>query len=180
MPLEVLPDGVDKSTRMPPPVFGLGLIEAIPPATILAYADPDDADQDGISGRPNWVEAASFAPDTEVGGGPGLQLGRFGRKASVSSLIEQNSNAFHQDMGITSGFIPEENRHPQSGQDWDRVSDPEIPMSEVIETVMLVRLLAPPPRGEITPQVELGEMHFEAIGCATCRRCTPGLRPSRH
>ena len=117
VPLEILPDGVDKSTRLPPPVFGLGLIEAIPVETILANADPDDADQDGISGRPNWVEAPDFVPADEVGGGPGRQLGRFGRKASVSSLIQQNANAYHQDIGVTSGFIPQENPHPQSGVD---------------------------------------------------------------
>lgn len=168
VPLEVLPDGVDKSTRLPPPVFGLGLIEAIPVETILANADPDDADQDGISGRPNWVEAPGFVPDGQVGAGTARQLGRFGRKASVSSLIQQNAMAYHQDIGITSGFIPVENPHPQTGVDWDTVMDPEIPESEVIETVVFVRLLAPPPRGEITPEVQRGERQFEAIGCAAC------------
>ena len=176
--LEILPDGVDKSTRLAPPVFGLGLIEAIPVATILSYADPDDEDGDGISGRPNWVAAPDFVPDGEVGGGPGPQLGRFGRKASVSSLIQQNANAYHQDIGITSGFIPVENPHPQSGVEWDTAPDPEILTSEVIATVMFVRLLAPPPRGEITPQVELGERHFAAIGCAACHVPTMQTGPS--
>ena len=178
VPLEVLPDGVDKSTRLPPPVFGLGLIEAIPVETILANADPDDADQDGISGRPNWVEAPWFVPDGQVGAGTGRQLGRFGRKASVSSLIQQNAMAYHQDIGITSGFIPAENPHPQTGVDWDTVPDPEIPESEVIETVVFVRLLAPPPRGEITPQVQRGERQFEAIGCAACHVPTLQTGPS--
>ena len=54
IPLEVVPAGVDRSFRLPPPVFGVGLIEAIPVATITAHADPDDEDGDGISGRPNW------------------------------------------------------------------------------------------------------------------------------
>ena len=178
VPLEILPDGVDKSTRLPPPVFGLGLIEAIPVETILAYADPDDEDQDGISGRPNWVEAPDFVPDGEVGAGPGRQLGRFGRKASVSSLIQQNANAYLQDMGITSGFIPVENPHAQSGVDWDTVADPEIPESEVMETVVFVRLLAPPPRGEITAEVVRGERRFEAIGCAACHVPTMQTGPS--
>ena len=168
VPLEFLPVGVDKSTRLPPPVFGLGLVEAIPVETILSYADPDDEDQDGISGRPNWVAAPDFVPVDAVGGGSGRQLGRFGRKASVSSLIQQNANAFHQDIGITSGFIPVENPHPQSGVNWDTVADPEVPASEVIDTVMFIRLLAPPPRGEITPEVVLGERRFVEIGCAVC------------
>ena len=180
VPLEILPDGVDKSARLAPPVFGLGLIEAIPVATILSYADPDDEDQDGISGRPNWVEAPDFVPEGEVGAGPGRQLGRFGRKASVSSLIQQNAMAYHQDIGITSGFFPVENPHAQTGVDWDTVPDPEIPESEVIETVMFVRLLALPPRGEITPELELGERHFEAIGCAACHVPTNADRAFSH
>ena len=57
VPYEMLPAGVDKSTRLPPPVFGVGLIENIPVETILSYADEDDADDDGISGRPHWVTA---------------------------------------------------------------------------------------------------------------------------
>ena len=178
VPLEVLPDGLDKSTRLPPPVFGLGLIEAISVETILANADPDDANQDGISGRPNWVEAPGFVPDGEAGAGPGRQLGRFGRKASVSSLIQQNAMAYHQDIGITSGFIPVENPHPQSGADWDTIPDPEVPESEVMETVMFVRLLAPPPRGEITPEVRRGERQFEAIGCTACHVPTLETGPS--
>ena len=59
---EQVPAGVDLSFRMPPPVFGVGLIEAIPVATILAHADPDDEDGDGISGRPNWVMPPEFVP----------------------------------------------------------------------------------------------------------------------
>ena len=114
------------------------------------------------------MEAAKFVPDDEVGGGPGRQLGRFGWKASVSALIQQNANAYHQDIGITSGFIPEENPHPQSGVDWDTVADPEIPSSEVIDTTMMLRLLAPPPRGEITREVLRGERLFGQIGCAVC------------
>src|SRR5215211_9139885 len=78
---EKIPAGVAVSVRLPPPVFGVGLIEAIPDATILAGADPDDRDNDGISGRPNWVRAGAFVPEREPGGGTGLKLGRFGRKA---------------------------------------------------------------------------------------------------
>ena len=178
VPLEVLPDGVDKSTRLPPPVFGMGLIEAIPVETILANADPDDANQDGISGRPNWVESPAFVPDGEVGAGTRRQLGRFGRKASVSSLIQQNAMAYHQDIGITSDFIPVENPHPQSGVDWDTIPDAEIPESEVMETVMFLRLLAPPPRGETTPEVQRGERQFAAIGCTACHVPTMQTGPS--
>src|SRR5262245_44177741 len=86
---ETVPPGVPVSTRLPPPVFGMGLIEAIPEATILALADPDDRDHDGISGRPNWVRPADFVPDQEPGAGTGMKLGRFGRKAQNSTILQQ-------------------------------------------------------------------------------------------
>lgn len=60
VPYEMLPIGVDKSPRLPPPVFGMGLIENIPVETILANADANDVDGDGISGRPHWVTAPAY------------------------------------------------------------------------------------------------------------------------
>ena len=172
-PYEVLPDGVDKSTRLPPPIFGLGLIENIPVDTILSYADENDADGDGISGRPHWVIPPDFVPATEIGGGPGEQLGRFGRKAAVSTLIQQTATAFQQDMGVTSDFIQEEPSY-----DGDTVSDPEVPRSTVMDIVVFMRLLAPAPRGEITPEVEMGEILFEKIGCASCHIPTMQTGPA--
>ena len=181
IPLEELPPGVDVSLRMPPPVFGVGLIEAIPVETILAYADPNDADGDGVSGRPNWVSAPTYVPAAEVGGGSGMQLGRFGRKASTSSLIQQVAEAYHQDIGITTDFIPVENPHPQQGGSaiGDTAPDPELPASTVLDTVVYVRLLAPPARGASTQQVEQGERLFTEIGCATCHvpTMTTGAHP---
>jgi CxxC motif-containing protein (DUF1111 family) len=169
--LEEVPEAVNRSFRLPPPVFGVGLIEAIDEDTILAHADPEDADGDGISGRPNWVTPPSFVPAHNVGGGEGLQLGRFSRKAQVSSLIEQVAAAYQQDMGITSDFIPEENSHPQVGGGialGDGVPDPEIPANIVLETTAYVRLLTPPARGKITEEVARGEVLFTQISCANC------------
>ncbi|MEX2177675.1 MAG: di-heme oxidoredictase family protein, partial [Gemmatimonadaceae bacterium] len=69
---EVFPDGpYPRSIRLPPPVFGVGLIEAIPVGAILANVDSLDVDGDGISGRPNLVMAAPFVPSSEPGGGGG-------------------------------------------------------------------------------------------------------------
>ena len=50
-----LPNNTIYELRIAPPVFGLGLLEAIPEQTILEWADPNDQDGDGISGRPNYV-----------------------------------------------------------------------------------------------------------------------------
>ena len=173
VPYEVLPAGVNKSPRLPPPVFGLGLIENIPVETILSYTDEDDADGDSISGRPNWVTPPDYVPMTEIGGGPGEQFGRFSRKAQVSSLVQQVAEAFQQDIGITNGFIP--NEHYHTG---DTVPDPEIDESTVMETIVFLRLLAPAPRGEITPEVERGDTLFGEIGCASCHVPTMKTGPS--
>jgi CxxC motif-containing protein (DUF1111 family) len=168
---EVLPPSVPASRRLPPPVFGVGLIEGIPEGDILANADPNDRDGDGISGRPNWVRPPSFVPESEPGGGPGFQLGRFSRKAQVSTLLQQTVEAYHQDMGITSDFIPEENINPQSGAGTDAadlVADPEVPLSTVRAVVSYIRMLAPPEPGEDTPERTRGRELFDQVQCSAC------------
>lgn len=167
---EILPPGVDVSRRIPPPVFGVGLIEAIPVEAILANEDPYDLDKDGISGRAAWREPAAYVPGGEVGGGGGTQLGRFGWKANFTSLLETVAHAYHQDMGITSDFLPEEDPNPQGGgvAIGDFVPDPELPAAHVQRTITYVRLLAPPGRGPVNAVVEQGEATFAAIGCVNC------------
>ncbi len=168
---EALPSGVEVSVRLPPPVFGVGLIEAIPVATILALADETDADGDGISGRPNWVTPAGFVPATEPGGGGGLQLGRFSRKAQVSSLLQQTVEAYHQDIGVTSDLLPVENVNPLASTPTDAADhapDPEIPQSTVRAVVHYIRTLAPPAPGPDTPARMRGRDRFLQVGCAGC------------
>jgi CxxC motif-containing protein (DUF1111 family) len=174
---ETVPHGVAVSRRLPPPVFGVGLIEAIPEATIVAAADPDDRDGDGISGRPNYVRAPDFVPGSEPGGGPGTHLGRFGRKAQTSNLLQQVAEAYLQDIGITSDFLPQENRNPRSSvpvQAIDRVPDPEIPAGTVQAVTHYIRALAPPAPGPETPIRAQGRTVFTEIGCARCH--TPVMR----
>jgi CxxC motif-containing protein (DUF1111 family) len=168
---EQLPAGVNTSLRLPPPVFGVGLIEAIPQAAILANVDSLDADLDGISGRPNWVTSPSFVPVTEPGGQPGLLVGRFIRKAQVTSIFQQTVTAYHQDMGITSDFLPVENSNPLASsatEGADRVADPEVPAAVVNSVVGYLRMLAPPAPGEMTPQRQRGEVVFDSIRCSAC------------
>lgn len=85
------------SVRQAPQVIGMGLLEAVPEATILALADPDDRDGDGVRGRPNWVQ------DPQSGR---TMLGRFGWKASKASLRHQSADALLKDMGVTSAVFP--------------------------------------------------------------------------
>jgi CxxC motif-containing protein (DUF1111 family) len=168
---ERLPAGAEVSRRLPPPVFGAGLLEAIPADSILALADPADADGDGISGRPNLVLAPEFVPAHEPGGGPGPRLGRFGRKAQVSSLLQQVVDAYHQDIGVTTDFRPDENVNPlapRATEAADRVADPELSASAVRAVVGYLRLLAPPRPGPDTPARVRGRQLFGAIGCASC------------
>lgn len=86
------------SPRIAPQMIGLGLLEAIPAADILALADPDDADQDGISGRPQIVPSLEF-------GVP--MLGRFGLKAGTPTVREQSAGAFAGDMGLSTPLHPD-------------------------------------------------------------------------
>ncbi|MGZ9809895.1 di-heme oxidoreductase family protein [Pseudoroseicyclus sp. H15] len=85
------------SPRVAPQMIGLGLLEAIPAADILAHADPDDADGDGISGRPSVVW--SLEHDTPM-------LGRFGYKGGTPTVSEQSARAFLGDMGLSTPDLP--------------------------------------------------------------------------
>jgi CxxC motif-containing protein (DUF1111 family) len=168
---EKVPVGLPVSRRLPPPVFGLGLIEAIPESEILRYADPDDVDGDGISGRPHWVKPAPWVPGTEPGAGSGLQLGRFTRNARVSTIFQQVTDAYHNDMGITSEFLPFENVNRSASTPtlaFDRTPDPEVTADEIQQVVFYVRGLAPPAPGEMTARRIEGEGQFVEIGCAKC------------
>src|SRR5262245_46445740 len=83
------------SPRLAPPVIGLGLVAMIPAAQILAGADPDDRDGDGVAGRPNFISA---------GPGGATALGRFGWKAGHSTLDQQIAQALSLDIGISSAL----------------------------------------------------------------------------
>jgi CxxC motif-containing protein (DUF1111 family) len=177
---ERLPAGIPVSLRLPPPVFGAGLIDAIPDAAILSRADPDDRDGDGISGRPNWVTPADYAPDAPTNGA-GQRLGRFGRKAQTASLLEQTVEAYHQDMGITSDFRPRENANPLSSvpvDAADRVVDPEIAPATVLAVVHYLRTLAPPRPGADTDGRREGRALFASVGCTGCHVTALSTGPS--
>jgi CxxC motif-containing protein (DUF1111 family) len=79
--------GLMLSARVAPQMIGLGLIEDVPAEDILAHADPDDADGDGISGRARML--------------PGDVLGRFGWKGGMASIKAQVASAFAGDLGIS-------------------------------------------------------------------------------
>ena len=77
-----------------PALVGMGLLDSIPDKSILANADPNDSNNDGISGRVNWLDEEQTV------------IGRFGYKASVETVDQQNQSAFHTDLGLSTPLNP--------------------------------------------------------------------------
>jgi len=169
---ETLPMSATGVTRLlPPAVTGLGYLAAVDDATLLALADPDDLNGDGISGVPNELEAHDFIEPLPMHKSlNGKYIGRFGRKAGVIDLLQQTAAAYRNDMGITSDFIMQDLANLQTGAfTGDNVPDPEVSASVVRNVVFYLRTLkAPPRRNADAADVKAGEQIFVRIGCAGC------------
>lgn len=177
-PAETLPPDVKVSFRTGPIVVGLGLLEAVPAADILARVDPDDANGDGISGRANYVTPPDFVdvpPDCAcveclLTEDACKLMGRFGRKARSITLLHQAARALHDDIGITSDFFTEDLFNPLvGGPSGDNVDDPEVPGRSVLDLAFYLRTLrAPLRRNAGDPTVMHGEQLFGNLGCDGC------------
>ncbi len=160
---EQIPAGATFSKFMPPANTGLGFLEVIPDASILALADENDLNGDGISGRVNWINIPSYV-NIRPGSAQqqGIYIGRFGKKAAVYSLLQQTANAYNQDMGITSLF---ETRDTYSGLE----VDPEVSTQTINNVVFYLQTLkAPIQRNKNDADVNAGNILFANIGCAKC------------
>ena len=126
-------------------------------------ADPDDADGDGISGVPNWINIPSYiTPYPDAVSQNGKYIGRFGKKAAVYSLLQQTVEAYNQDIGITSIFDPID---VYSGLE----IDPEVSAQTIHDVVFYLQTLkAPIPRNQNDPEVIQGKNIFNQINCASC------------
>lgn len=154
-----LPTNLLVSARMASPVFGLGLLESIPTEDLMAYADPLDANTDGISGRPNMVHDAMQNS---------MRMGRFGWKAGQPSIIQQTAGAYNEDMGITSFIFPQESSLGQPQFD-DTYNEPEVADSILFAVAFYVKSLAVPGRRNANePTVLRGKELFMEAGCAKC------------
>ncbi|ESW87379.1 thiol oxidoreductase [Mesorhizobium sp. LSJC269B00] len=155
------------SPRLTPPMIGLGLIEQIAPADLLAHADPDD--RNGISGKPNMVRDLSSGQ---------LTLGRFGWKAQTASIRQQAADAFAGDIGIST---PEEPSHwgdctaaeeaclamPNGVQ--KRLGPVEAPPPVMDLVTFYSQNLAVPARRDVgAPAVLAGKKLFYEMGCIAC------------
>ena len=154
--------------RVPIPLFGAGLVEAIPDETIRALEDPNDRDRDGVSGR------AALVTDVATGD---RRVGRFGWKAQHATLLTFGADAYRNEMGITNDVFPEEAAFgvtPAQMRLCDRFPDPEDVRDPVTRRrgidnfASFMRLLAPVARGGIDDEVRAGEQVFTALGCAAC------------
>ncbi len=159
------------------PVFGTGLFEFITDATILANADPDDADNDGISGRANNDAAG---------------LGRFGSKAQANNIELFTRAPLFNQMGITSnpvqgsagtvslghGALMQGSATPNAPtSDSDGVPDPEISTNDLSDLIAFSRFLAPPQKKVFNDAAFRGESMFNQVGCTSCH--IPSLPSSK-
>ncbi len=154
---EPVPAGATATARRTTPdLLGFGLLDAVPAAEILAFADPFDLNGDGISGRPNRT--------------PDGRLGRFGRKAQVATLREFNTEAFVMEMGITNPGLQTEQtvgREPLP-LGVDPTPEPEVSQDNFDAADAFVRFLAPPRPQPLDLIGQVGAFTFLGIGCASC------------
>ncbi|MBU2939068.1 c-type cytochrome [Lacinutrix sp. C3R15] len=154
------PSNILLSPRLAPPVFGLGLLEAIPESEILMYQDVDDIDQDGISGKANYV--------FDVVSGT-TQIGRFGWKANTATILEQCAGAYLHDMGITNSLFSQETGFGQTNGSDGLADDPELTEEILNQVVFYCQTLAvPAPRDIEDDSVRRGAQLFEDLQCASC------------
>ena len=169
---QIPPSATAQGHRSTTPLFGFGLVDAIPDSTILAHEGPYDGNRDGIAGRANRT----------IDG----RVGRFGRKAAVAALLDFNAGAFPQEMGVTTPLSPVEetiNGTPVP-PDTDPSPDPEISVEEIEKVTAFVRFLAPPPRQIFTNYHDQllatrGQRLFAIVKCAVCHipKLTTGSSP---
>jgi CxxC motif-containing protein (DUF1111 family) len=165
--------------RIPTPVFGSGLIEAIPDSTILAnmQADTSAKSQAGIYGHPN----AHLSGNVNVSANDGT-ITRFGWKAQNKSLLLFSSEAYNVEMGVTNQLFPQErdetpgcvfNSLPEDTPNFTPAyaggsNASRAVLSDVDAFTNFMRMLAPPTPAPDTPSTVSGRTLFLRIGCAQC------------
>lgn len=149
------------SPRVANQMIGLGLLDAIPEATLVSYADPNDADGDGVSGKINMVI------DVESNT---IEVGRFGWKANQPNIKQQVAAAFAGDLGITSSLFPDENcPTPLNCDDYPNGGTPEIEDENLDKVAFYAASLSVPARRDVDNEDVLeGKALFENAECIKC------------
>lgn len=167
--------------RIPTPLFGAGLIEAIDDDTILANIQSNSSTKQslGIRGRPN---ATSGRPNTSGNDGT---ITRFGWKAQNKSLEMFSGEAYNVEQGVTNELFPQEreevvacrfNATPENVTHFDASEPTDIP-SDVVKFAFFMRFLAQPTPVSDTQSIMRGRRLFNEIGCAYCH--TPTLHTGK-
>jgi len=156
LPGEVIPaDATIVQKRLAPMLFGMGLIEAIPEADIVAQGQAVKGF--GVTGFPNMV------PD-ENGV---FHVGRYGYKAQNATLLQQSGFAFVHEIGITSPIFPIEDP-PQGGPippECATAAEPNDDGTQLVTMYHFLTYVAPLPPQTPDPN---GQSLFNSIGCALC------------
>lgn len=173
-PYTPLPAGYMLGPRLAPRLVGMGLLENIPESTILSFVDEGDQNGDGITGKANYI----YDTYTQK-----MEIGRFGLKANVPTLLMQVATAYQQDMGVTSYVQPEESC-------WDQIqmslvgstdTSPELVDSLLNYVTFYVQTLCVPARREVNDSINRhGEALFNQVNCSGCHRQTmyTGVNPA--
>lgn len=174
LPYGDLASDVSFSPRIANQMIGLGLLEAISEDALLGFADPNDANGDGISGRPNYVWDALNNREA---------MGRFGWKANQPNLIQQAAGAFNGDMGITTSLFSSQSCTAVQADCVAMASggDPEISDEELLLVAFYSGSLAvPAQRNADNAQVQRGEQLFMDAQCSSCHipETTTGIHPT--
>jgi CxxC motif-containing protein (DUF1111 family) len=159
-PYSPIPTGLLLGPRIAPPVFGLGLLEAVPAILLYALSDPNDRNRDGISGRVNVVYDAAAHRNA---------VGRFGLKANQPNLRQQSAGAYNGDMGVTTSLFPAESCEGQLNIPQCARHAPEVDDETLDAAAFYVRTLGVPARRDLNDlQALRGELLFLTARCASC------------
>ncbi len=182
--ITVYEEGNVIARRISIPLFGAGLIEAIPDETLLALQDPEDRNGDGIRGR------ASIVDDPATGA---RRVGRFGWKAQQATLLAFAADAYINEMGISNDVFrneplgnvaSEKSARCLASGTLEDVRDPRTGLRGIDNFENFLRFLAPVARGTVSDGGLRGERIFNDIGCATCHvpelRTGPSTNPLFH
>jgi CxxC motif-containing protein (DUF1111 family) len=158
----VPPEANVVARRRTNPLFGLGLVDAVPDQTLQEIAQLQQEFTPETAGRALVL--------TDVFSGQ-PRVGRFGWKSQIGTVLTFTGNAFLNEMGITTPFFPHEN--PPQGDIAllaanPARSNPNDTTETVIQLADHTTLLAPPPQLRLTPKLRAGQGHFTPIGCAKC------------
>ena len=162
--------------RVSTPIFGAGLIEAIPESEIVLGT---------LRAKPTGIAGKASVVDDVVSGKK--KIGRFGWKAQQATILAFSGDAYLNEMGITNRFFPEENapngntallaRFDQVA-DLEDTIDPADGKADVDRLADFMQLLAPPARLAVTGNAVQGERLFATMDCASCH--TPSMRTGKH